>query len=57
MPPAVSQIPALTGVRILAAAWVVVAHFRFEMFGLFPSTQFARSFVEGGYLGLRCSSS
>jgi peptidoglycan/LPS O-acetylase OafA/YrhL len=52
MPPAVSQIPALTGVRILAAAWVVVAHFRFEMFGLFPSTQFARSFVEGGYLGV-----
>lgn len=52
MRPSVSQIPALTGVRILAAAWVVVVHFRFEMYGLFPETQAWSTLVEGGYLGV-----
>lgn len=52
MRPSVSEIPSLTGVRILAAAWVVIAHFRYEMFGLFPETEIVRSFIEGGYLGV-----
>jgi peptidoglycan/LPS O-acetylase OafA/YrhL len=48
----VQQIPALFGIRILAALWVVVEHFRLVMFGLFPETRGAHLFVEAGYLGV-----
>lgn len=50
--PRVRQIPALTGIRIIAAMWVVVEHFRAPMFGLFPQTKSASSLIEGGYLGV-----
>lgn len=50
--PRVQQIPALFGIRIIAAVWVVVEHFRIVMFGLFPETQSAHLFVEAGYLGV-----
>lgn len=52
MRPSVRPIPALTGVRILAAVWVVVVHLRFEMYGLFPGTKSWSTLVEGGYLGV-----
>lgn len=50
--PRVQQIPALFGIRILAAIWVVVEHFRLVMYGLFPETRGAHLFVEAGYLGV-----
>lgn len=50
--PRVQQIPALFGIRILAASWVVIEHFRFVMFGLFPETRSVHLVVEAGYLGV-----
>jgi len=45
-------IPALTGVRFFAAAWVVLFHFRGDMVAMFPAWQQATWFVSGGYLGV-----
>lgn len=46
------QIHGLTGIRALAAAWVVIEHFRQPLFALFPGTLTVDSFVEAGYLGV-----
>jgi peptidoglycan/LPS O-acetylase OafA/YrhL len=50
--PRVQQIPALTGIRIIAALWVVVGHFSKEMYGLFPGARVAAGVIQGGYLGV-----
>lgn len=50
--PRVEQIPALTGIRLLAAVGVVVGHFSGVMYGLFPGTRSASNLVQGGYLGV-----
>lgn len=46
------QIDGLTGIRALAAAWVVIEHFRHPLFGLFPESRSAARFVEAGFLGV-----
>lgn len=48
----VEQIPALTGIRILAALGVVVGHFDKILYGLFPEARVVAPLVEGGYLGV-----
>ncbi|WP_302621247.1 acyltransferase family protein [Clavibacter tessellarius] len=43
----------LTGIRALAAAWVVVEHFRLVLYGLFPSAQeVIGPWVRSGFLGV-----
>ncbi|MFI7579544.1 acyltransferase family protein [Kocuria kalidii] len=46
------QIVGLTGIRALAAAWVVIEHFRYALFGLFPGSRPAARFIESGFLGV-----
>ncbi len=49
-PPA--TIHALTGIRAIAAVWVVVEHFRYELYGLFPAAQRVDWWIDSGYLGV-----
>ncbi|MDP9101438.1 MAG: acyltransferase [Actinomycetota bacterium] len=54
-PPAPTRraaVPALTGLRFFAAAWVVVFHFRNDVGALFPSWAQASWFYERGFLGV-----
>lgn len=50
--PRVQPIPALTGIRLLAALGVVVGHFSVIMYGLFPYIRGVDSLLQGGYLGV-----
>lgn len=50
--PHVQKINALFGIRIIAALWVVVEHFRLVIFGLFPEARGGSLFLEAGYLGV-----
>ncbi|MEJ2887928.1 acyltransferase family protein [Actinomycetospora aeridis] len=43
---------AMTGLRAVAAAWVLLGHFRFTMFDLVPITRIAEPVLAGGYLGV-----
>lgn len=45
-------IAALTGIRALAAAWVVLDHFQTQIFDLLPVSRFLKQYIEGGYLGV-----
>jgi peptidoglycan/LPS O-acetylase OafA/YrhL len=45
-------LPTLTGLRALAATWVVAEHFRHPLFGLLPGLDFLRPWVTSGYLGV-----
>ena len=53
-PPSVrrSPLPALTGLRVLAAAWVVLFHYRGDIEALAPWTLPADTFMRAGYLGV-----
>ncbi|MDQ0279301.1 peptidoglycan/LPS O-acetylase OafA/YrhL [Arthrobacter silviterrae] len=48
----VSTIQALTGIRILAALWVVAEHFGSVLMGLFPGADRASVMINSGYLGV-----
>ena len=56
--PEVSTVPGrpmikeLTGIRGIAAAWVVLFHFRAVVFGLLPITQHMKKWLDSGYLGV-----
>ncbi len=45
-------IRALTGIRALAAGWVVLEHYKEPLFDLAPGLQFLVPLVRGGYLGV-----
>jgi peptidoglycan/LPS O-acetylase OafA/YrhL len=45
-------ISGLTGIRSLAAAWVVIEHFRQPLFALAPASNYFAEYVRGGYLGV-----
>jgi peptidoglycan/LPS O-acetylase OafA/YrhL len=45
-------IGALTGIRIVAAAWVVFGHFELPVLTLFPGLSPLRTWMRGGYLGV-----
>ena len=47
-----SPLPALTGLRVLAAAWVVLFHYRADLEALAPWTLPADTFMRAGYLGV-----
>lgn len=47
-----SPLPALTGLRVLAAAWVVLFHYRPDLEALAPWTVPADTFMRAGYLGV-----
>jgi len=49
-PPA--TIHALTGIRAIAAGWVVIAHFGDQLYGLFPATRHIDWWIDNGYLGV-----
>ncbi|MER7461575.1 hypothetical protein [Streptomyces sp. NPDC097981] len=42
------MIKALTGIRGIAAAWVVLFHFRVTVFGLLPITGHVRKWLDSG---------
>ncbi|TFD10165.1 acyltransferase [Cryobacterium sp. TMT1-21] len=42
----------LTGVRAIAAAWVVIEHFRHPLFALIPRTNGIEPYVMAGFLGV-----
>ncbi|WP_411374101.1 acyltransferase family protein [Arthrobacter sp. MPF02] len=42
----------LTGIRAIAAGWVVLDHFSKTLFGLFPTTEVAAPWIHGGFLGV-----
>ncbi|WP_161988553.1 acyltransferase family protein [Pedococcus bigeumensis] len=44
--------PALTGLRVLAASWVVLFHYRPDLEALAPWTTPADTFMQAGYLGV-----
>ena len=47
------ELTGLTGIRALAAGWVVVEHFRLVLYGLFPATEDAIGpWVRSGFLGV-----
>lgn len=46
------SIDALTGVRILAALWVLISHVDQELFTLFPATKVLQPFIDSGFLGV-----
>ena len=46
------SINALTGVRILAALWVLVSHMDAELFALFPSSRLLEPVISSGILGV-----
>jgi peptidoglycan/LPS O-acetylase OafA/YrhL len=45
-------IPALTGLRFVAASWVVLYHFRLDLAALLPATRVALPVFERGWLGV-----
>jgi peptidoglycan/LPS O-acetylase OafA/YrhL len=47
-----ATIHALTGIRAIAATWVVVAHFRAQLYGLLPATRHINWWIDNGYLGV-----
>lgn len=47
-----SPLPALTGLRVLAAAWVVLFHYRPDLEALAPWTVPADTLMRAGYLGV-----
>jgi peptidoglycan/LPS O-acetylase OafA/YrhL len=47
-----ATIRALTGIRALAAGWVVLQHYMQPLFDLAPGLQFLAPVVRGGYLGV-----
>ena len=47
-----SPLPALTGLRVLAATWVVLFHYRPDIEALAPWTMAADTFMRAGYLGV-----
>ena len=47
-----SPLPALTGLRVLAAGWVVLFHYRADLEALAPWTLPADTFMRAGYLGV-----
>ncbi|OOV11361.1 acyltransferase [Deinococcus sp. LM3] len=46
------RLPALTGIRALAALWVVMYHFRDDVVALFPALAVLDPLVRAGYLGV-----
>lgn len=50
--PVKRTIDSLTGIRAVAAAWVVVEHFHSAIFGLAPATTAVRPWIVSGYLGV-----
>lgn len=46
------MIKALTGIRGIAAACVVIFHFRVTVFGLLPITRHVKRWLDSGYLGV-----
>src|SRR5262245_59450207 len=46
---AMPEIPALTGIRLIAASWVVVFHYRTDLFRLLPRLRFLESPISLGY--------
>ncbi|MFE2607759.1 acyltransferase family protein [Streptomyces mirabilis] len=42
----------LTGIRGIAAAWVVLFHFRATVFGLLPINRYIKKWLDSGYLGV-----
>jgi peptidoglycan/LPS O-acetylase OafA/YrhL len=46
------SINALTGVRILAALWVLVSHMDVELFALFPASRILEPVIASGVLGV-----
>jgi peptidoglycan/LPS O-acetylase OafA/YrhL len=46
------SIDALTGVRILAALWVLISHMDKELFTLFPASKVLQPFLGSGFLGV-----
>jgi peptidoglycan/LPS O-acetylase OafA/YrhL len=46
------QLPALTGIRALAAFWVFARHFRTELLGAFPGLHILAPLMNTGYLGV-----
>lgn len=46
------EIEPLTGLRALAASWVVLEHFRQPLYALIPGTAALAPQVQGGYLGV-----
>ena len=49
-PPA--TIHALTGIRAIAATWVMIAHFGPQLYGLLPATRHVSWWIDNGYLGV-----
>ncbi|KXF52004.1 hypothetical protein AXA44_11280 [Rhodococcus sp. SC4] len=47
-----SMIPTLTGLRAIAALWVVIEHFRQPLYALVPVTERLRQWIEPGFLGV-----
>ncbi|MGN6610169.1 MAG: acyltransferase family protein [Angustibacter sp.] len=45
-------LPALTGLRVLAAAWVVLFHYRYDVEALLPWLAPADTLLRAGYLGV-----
>ena len=43
---------AMTGLRAVAASWVLLEHFRRPMFDLLPATRIAEPWIASGYLGV-----
>ncbi|MEU3371804.1 acyltransferase [Streptomyces sp. NPDC006660] len=50
--PGRSMIKELTAIRGIAAAWVVLFHFRAPVFGLLPISQHMKRWLDSGYLGV-----
>ncbi|WP_190318611.1 acyltransferase family protein [Clavibacter michiganensis] len=47
------ELTGLTGIRALAAGWVVVEHFRLVLYGLFPGTEAVLGpWIRSGFLGV-----
>ncbi|MBJ7339107.1 acyltransferase [Mycolicibacterium sp.] len=47
-----ATIHSLTGIRAIAAGWVVIAHFGDQLYGLFPATRHIDWWIDNGYLGV-----
>lgn len=46
------ELTGLTGIRALAAGWVVVEHFRLLIYALFPDVEALSPWITSGYLGV-----
>lgn len=47
-----ATIDALTGITAVAATWVVIEHFRYQIYGLLPSSTWLAPWIDSGYLGV-----